>query len=338
MLQLNNERGAAQPDVNAYILRDRVTSRHTLVRRLIPAGMYRREMVRRWVIGEAELDGITVGLAANFLQREQAFRLVHDAYVARGITVPTRSGMKFSPHHVLPGTTTFIAERAGRVLGTISLVEDSPIGLPMETVHAAEVAALRHAGRRFAEVSTLSVAQDVRGRGVSLLLYNALFRWARRHRLIEDLVIAVHPKMREFYCHGLLFECLGPTREYGTLNRALSIPLRIDLTTAPIRYRDTYDRGDMEIEIAERRTNLYRFFVEDVLDCVHLPRFEQIPFALSSPPLWSEGDVKSYLAECGVDMTSLTRQARRYLAAVYPGIESFASRASGAGDLRLLAS
>lgn len=160
MLQLNNERGAAQPDVNAYILRDRVTSRRTLVRRLIPAGMYRREMVRRWVIGEAELDGITIGLAANFPQREQAFRLVHDAYVARGITVPTRSGMKFSPHQVLPGTTTFIAERAGRVLGTISLVEDSPIGLPMETVHAAEVAALRHAGRRFAEVSTLSVAHD----------------------------------------------------------------------------------------------------------------------------------------------------------------------------------
>ncbi len=295
-------------------------------------------MVRRWVIDKAELAGITIGLAATFPEREQAFRLVHDAYVARGIMVPMRSGMKFSPHHVLPGTTTFIAQRAGRVLGTISLVEDSPIGLPMEAVHAAEVATLRHAGRRFAEVSTLSIAQDVRGRGVSLLLYNALFRWARRHRLIEDLVIAVHPKMREFYCHGLLFECLGPTREYGALNRALSTPLRIDLTTAPSRYRDTYDRGDMGIEIAERRTNLYRFFVEDVLDYVHLPRFEKLPFALSSPPLWSEGDVKSYIAECCVDMASLTRQVRRYLAAVYPGIELLASNSRGADDLRRLAS
>ncbi|RQS75585.1 GNAT family N-acetyltransferase [Burkholderia sp. Bp8963] len=275
-------------------------------------------MVRRWVIEKSELDGIKIGLAGTLAEREQAFRLVHDSYVARGIAFPARSGLKFSPHHILPGTTTFVATRFGRLLGTISLVEDSPIGLPMEVVHAADIAALRHTGRRFAEVSALSVAQDVRGRGIALLLYNALFRWARRHRLIEDLVIAVHPKMREFYCHGLLFERIGLTREYGALNKALSMPLRIDLTTAAPRYRDIYDRGDMEVAIADRRTNLYRFFLDDVLDCIQLPRFAHPPFTLSSPPAWTDDEVKAYLIDCGVEVARLPRQVRRLIFATYP--------------------
>ncbi|OXJ20077.1 hypothetical protein CFB39_08975 [Burkholderia sp. AU6039] len=84
-------------------------------------------MVRRWVIEKSELEGITIGLAGTLAEREQAFRLVHESYVARGIALPARSGLMFSPHHILPGTTTFIAMRSGRLIGTISLVEDSPV-------------------------------------------------------------------------------------------------------------------------------------------------------------------------------------------------------------------
>lgn len=300
--------------------KDRVTNRRAWLRRLIPGVLYRRAMTKRLVVKSTELKNISICLADTLEEREKAFQLAHAAYVDRGIAIATRSGLKFSPFHLLPGTTTFVAKRGTHVLGTVSLIEDSPIGIPMESVHPEEVGRLRHAGRRFAEVSTLCVAPDVRGRGISLALYQAMVCWARRHRLIEDLVIAVHPKMRDFFCHGLLFERMGPTREYGSLNSALSAPLCIDLTSAPSRYRAAYDRSGMQIMIADCRTNLYRFFTEDALACVKLPEIASHPFALSRPPLWTEDDVSAYLHGCGVNVASQSRQVRRLIETLYPGM------------------
>jgi len=275
-------------------------------------------MIRRWVIRPDEIAGIAVGLAQTLEERQQALRLVHRTYVERGITISSRAGLKFSPFHILPGTTTFVAKRGNRLLGTLSLIEDSPLGLPMESVHREEITLLRQGQRRFAEVSTLCVASDVRGCGISMLLYQAMFRWARRHRSIEDLVIAVHPKMGPFFRHGLLFESLGPTREYGSLNSALSMPMRIDLTAATARYRARYDRGDMEVDIAGHRTNLYRFFVQDTGPWLQLPEVADVPLVLSCPPPWSEGDVIAYLHACGTDCGSQPRQVRRFIEATWP--------------------
>nr|WP_277397753.1 GNAT family N-acetyltransferase [Paraburkholderia sp. Ac-20347] len=277
-------------------------------------------MLQRWKIDATELENISIGLACTLDLRQQAYRLVHASYVDRGIAIATRSGLKFSPFHLMPGTTTFIATSGERVLGTVSLVEDSPIGLPMESAHSSEISLLRHAGRRIAEVSTLCVASDVRGKGISTLLYQALFRWARHHRHIEDLVIAVHPKMREFFVHGLLFEQMGPKQQYGSLNRALSLPLRIDVPRAFSRYREIYDHGNRAIFIAGYRTNLYRFFTEDTLTCVRLPDVASWPLALTSPPAWAEDDVRAHLLACGVEIARLPRQARKTIEAAYPGL------------------
>ncbi|WP_083844163.1 GNAT family N-acetyltransferase [Vreelandella stevensii] len=337
MLHFDGGQRAVSPKLTINTVTDRIKSRKWSPTSLVPASLYRRELVHRLKVDQKELSGVRFRLASSLDEKEQAFRLVHTSYVERGIATPTRSGLTFSPFHILPGTTTFIAEKEGRIIGTISLVEDSPIGLPMEGVHPVEVAGLRYNGRRLAEVGTLAVASDVRGRGIPLILYNTLFRWARRYRMIEDLVIAVHPRVRTFYCNGLLFERLGPTRKYNALNGALSTPLHIDLTNGPARYRDVYDRGGMEITIAGRRTNLYRFFVEDFIEQVELPQNSYFPFTLSSPPIWSEDDVIAYFLSCRIEFGELPRQIKKAIENIYPGLVNKSLETKTASKLSLVA-
>ncbi len=321
MLLMGSSRGSTSPKIAIEVVADHVKKGRWSLQSFVPASWYRREFVRRVKVGADELNGVRIKLANSSDEREQAFRLVQASYVDRGISTPTRSGLRFSPFHVLPGSSTLIAEKEGRVIGTISLVEDSPIGLPMEVIHPAEVAGLRHKNRRFAEVGTLSVTPEARGRGVPLMLYNALFRWARHHRMLENLVVAVHPRVRNFYCNGLLFERLGPDQKYHALNGALSTPLQIDLAGALHRYRRIYDRATMEFSMAGSRTNLYQFFVKEVMGCVDLPSSQHFPYDLSRPPSWSEEEVDAHLLACRVELRSLPIQVRRVLLGLYPGLD-----------------
>ena len=56
---------------------------------------------------------------------------------------------------------------------------DSAIGLPMDDVHGDEVDGIRARFARVAEIGGLAVLEDRRGTGITMMLYQAAFRWAR---------------------------------------------------------------------------------------------------------------------------------------------------------------
>jgi hypothetical protein len=85
-----------------------------------------------------------------------AFRLVHQSYVGAGLSESNRYGMRVTPYHLLSTTETFIAVCDGLVISTVSLVIDGELGLPMESIHAREVAARRARGLLVGEVSCLA--------------------------------------------------------------------------------------------------------------------------------------------------------------------------------------
>ena len=100
---------------------------------------------------------IVVGLARERVEFEQAFRLLAVNYQARGYDGPGPRPFRFTPFHVLPDTTTFVAKDVGKVVATLSLVPDTRLlGLPMESIFGPEVEALRREGRRTGEVTGLA--------------------------------------------------------------------------------------------------------------------------------------------------------------------------------------
>jgi hypothetical protein len=160
---------------------------------------------------------------------------VHDRYVERGYMKPHPSGTRVGRHQVLRSTRVFVARAAGRVVATVSLVEDSPHGLPCDALYRDELAAMRARRERLAEVSALAVAGDASREGSRTVraLFHAVALYAVRLARLDALVVTVHPRHTAFYERRVGFERFGPARSYDAVDGAPAVPLRLDLRRAP---------------------------------------------------------------------------------------------------------
>lgn len=174
---------------------------------------------------------VEIGLATTTDDFDQAFRLVHDTYVARGYQRPAATGRRLTLYQAMPSTKVFVARMAGRVVATLSLVGDSTLKLPCDDLYRDELAAMRVTGRRLAEVSALAVADDWRGARLECFraLVQAVGVYARRIAAVDDLCITVHPRHAPFYEALLRFERFGGLKSYDSVNGAPAVGLRLDL-------------------------------------------------------------------------------------------------------------
>jgi hypothetical protein len=289
----------------------RTSLAYRLLRKL-PEAIRRRVYLREMGFDPDEINGLRFKLAELRWEREQAFRLLHDMYVRRGILDPEQNKMRFSPYSVLPDTALFVAVRDQKVLGTMTLVEDSPIGLPMEDTHPEEIANLRARGGRLAEVGGLAVTEEGRGKGMALMMYNLMFRWASEHRRVAHLAIAVHPSAADYYETILLFERLGPTRQYKSLKEAPSAPCALALGPAVPRFRTLYDRDRSQRATLSPRRNLYRFFCEERIANLELER------EMAAPPPWTELELKYFVEQLDARPRGLPLSQGKLLLHHYP--------------------
>src|SRR5207249_7362589 len=98
---------------------------------------------------------ITIKIASTRAEREAAFRLVYQRYLASGLCAANPHGMRVTPYHLLPTTTVFVAIYRGEVILAVSLIGDGGEGVPMESIFPEEIQNLRNQGVRFGEISCL---------------------------------------------------------------------------------------------------------------------------------------------------------------------------------------
>lgn len=193
-----------------------------------------RSSTLRWWARQPWEHQIEFGLATVPDAFDGAFRLVHDQYVARGYIAPQASGRRLVIHNILPATKVFVARGEERVVGTVTLIPDSPIGLPMEEIYRREVADLRDRGRRLAEVSSLAIHPAFQPEGLAFLgrLVRLVGVYAVEFQRLDDLCIAVNPRHAGFYKRFFRFEPLGRLKRYAKVNGAPAVALRLDLRRA----------------------------------------------------------------------------------------------------------
>ncbi|MCW2525114.1 MAG: hypothetical protein JWO63_3449 [Frankiales bacterium] len=281
---------------------------------LMPGLLMREIVVRK--LGRLDLDfpGIRFKIASSSAEIAKAINLVDDCYVARGIL--DREQKQISTHILLPTTTVFVALRDDEVIGTVSLIEESPLGFPMEEVHP-EVQQFRSDLRRSAEVGGLATVARYRKSGLSIMLYNMLYRWARYYRNIEDLIIAVHPSSEGFYSNVLLFEKIGSIREYKKLRGAESVPLHLDIPGVLARFKSMYEKIKLQRCYYD---NLYSFFCdprEEIFDFSEHPDYR--PRHTRGGCLNSD-QISSLLKEFRIHIGDLPEIDRNTLAKYYPSL------------------
>lgn len=131
-------------------------------------------------------------------------------YLKNGLGYPNSYKMWFSTAELLPGTVCFLAYKNDMVVGSISSIADSKVGLPVDLVNESKINEFRSRKFQLAEVYSLAIdtsqkeADKILAKLIELTFtYNYYIRNASHH------VITVVPKHSEFYCRMLCFEDVG---------------------------------------------------------------------------------------------------------------------------------
>jgi len=235
--------------------------------RVLPSAVSGPLIRRRCRIEPQHVEGIVFKIAETRDELEAAYRLVHDVYVQEGYSDTEASGMRINLRYALPTTTTFIGIHQGKVVITMTLVGDSPLGVPMDAIFSRELYRLRTQGRFIAEVSALASDPSYRKGTQALALFSNKIMWlyAIQNLKVDDLVIAVNPKHRWVYQTLILFEPISSgVKSYHYVKDAPAVAMRLDLRTVKKRLERAY-RG------LPPGVNLYHFFVNEQSPQIQLP-------------------------------------------------------------------
>jgi hypothetical protein len=223
----------------------------------------------------------TIRVANDLESRRKAYGLVYRLYLEREYAQPHPAKMWLSIFDALPETVTLLVEKQAEgttpappptvpsafslqpsartvPVGALTVVFDSPMGLPADELYRPELDALRAAGRRPAEIVSLGVAEEA-GAGSEILvkLFNFVYLLSKKVRGATDSMITVNPRHVRFYEKTLLFSAAGPEREYDKVGGAPALLLRLDLDVPEERVR--LEHGPAETRPPRSRT-LYPMF------------------------------------------------------------------------------
>ncbi|MEL7337105.1 MAG: hypothetical protein AAFN70_12985 [Planctomycetota bacterium] len=166
-----------------------------------------------------EINGVTYKIASCRSEREDAFRLIHDAYVNSGLMKANGAGMRITPYHLLPTTDLFVAYHQQTVVFTMTMVCDDLMGMPLEHVYGDEVETRRVAENAYlAEVSCLAGRTGHFGRRRMFNVFvnlAALMVQSAHENGVQRLLIACNPRHARFYQNYLGFTQIGLQREYS---------------------------------------------------------------------------------------------------------------------------
>lgn len=257
-------------------------------------------------INHEQAQTLKFKIAGNRDEFEAACRLVHDQYVRKGYMEKQKSGMRLSLFHAMPETTTFVGKKDDLTVYTLTLFQDSALGLPMDAIYKKELDQLRSQGRKIAEVGALASHSHIQNEDQTVLMYGnkAAIRYSKDHLNVDDLVIAINPKHEWFYEKIMLLEKIGDVKCYDYVQEAPAVAYRLNLRSAEANYKFIYDSGPSE-------RNIYHFLFNQKSQNIDLPKNNQ-------PICFWDREKMTYFFE---DKTTLfwkaNKKTREYLQSQY---------------------
>ncbi|NUM59194.1 MAG: hypothetical protein HUU56_11210 [Bdellovibrionaceae bacterium] len=149
-------------------------------------------------IDKDQLKGIEIRVAKSQNEINQAFRLLHESYVSNGLMDSKEHELRITKYHCLPTSLIIVALQDGKVIGTVTHVLDSQLGLPSDS--AIDLSEMRKKGNRIAEVSSLAVRKGFR-RSHALLfaLTRYMFHYAHKIAGVDYWIIGVRDNVASYY-------------------------------------------------------------------------------------------------------------------------------------------
>lgn len=254
---------------------------------------------------------LVVKIAETREELEACFRILHDAYVGSGFMKPHPSGLRVTPWHALPTTTTLCAKFGDEVVGTLSMVREGVFGLPLQS--AFDLSGIRAKPGQLAEISALAVRRDYRRTGGAVLfpMCKFMYEYCARYFDTRHLLIAVNPNKIEMYESLLLFERLqaNTVDHYDFANGAAAVGASVDLHRAPGQYEQVYHGRP-----AQR--DLHHYFTQLQMPNLQLP---ERPYFTTNDPVMTPALLDHFFNRRTQGFAEMDERQRVLLHAIYDG-------------------
>lgn len=202
----------------------------------------------------------------------KALALVSRIYKKKGLS-SDKELLRITQHHLTPFSNVFVAVNdADAVIATISAVEDSPHGLPMESVYCNEISQKRLQGKRLMEVICLAVSEEYANVNMKLVLgLLTIVTVYALEKQQDEIIIAVHPRHGKLYKRLFNFQEFGGLKHYPAVENALAVALFLDLKGLFNLEPKFYDiltngiemyRGKLKRNLSEQDVKVLRFLVQ----------------------------------------------------------------------------
>ena len=241
---------------------------------------------------------------------EDCFSLVYKEYAKRRyIPKHYKNKLRMSLYNALPATTTFMVKRGKNLLATVTVIPDSPMGLPMDKIYKKEVEGLRKKGLRIAETSQLAIDSSLFPQGwfsmfnfKKLIFLFKLFKLLSDHSMyvnkLDELCIAVNPKQQYIY-KFIFFEPLGGLKYYGSVNKAPAVAFHRSFKS-------------FEEKSKKNKKALYKVFYGE----------ETPSDVLNEKYTFKTQDLEYFFIEKSDLLQKATKEQLKYIKSCYPGKEA----------------
>lgn len=152
-----------------------------------------------------------IRVADTDVGRSSAGLLINKMYAWRGYAGTHR--LDDNPNRI-----TLSASDKGKVVGTVTLGIDSPIGILADEVFKDQIDPFRARGAKVCEITKLAFDPDVRSKMALASLFHILFIYGRRLHQCTDVFIEVNPRHRRYYETMLGFTRMAELRSNPRVN------------------------------------------------------------------------------------------------------------------------
>lgn len=173
----------------------------------------------------------SVRLASPAEDRRRAWALAYRVYLDKEYIRPNEQRLWYSLHDALPNAVTILVEQGDELIGAVTDVPDSPLGLPADSTFPEEMARMRAEGRRMFEAISLVQASLSERTGVLVVakLHEILCLVGGQLLGCTDLVCTVNPRHEAYYRRLMLFERRGGEASCDKVSGAPAVFLTLNM-------------------------------------------------------------------------------------------------------------
>ncbi len=198
-------------------------------------------------------EDIQFSIASSIEDLSSALILIQDNYKRLNMT-DKEDLIRASKYNLLPTTIVFVAKIRDEIVGTISVMVDSSLGLPIDAF--SDVSHFRHGGR-VVEIGGFCIKESYRSRnsGISVPLALMALKYCIEKIQSDYIVLTVRKSVALFYQDICCFKPFGKRKRHSGVMGLKSASLVVDTKTYLDRLKVSYSGRPIE-------RNLYLQYID----------------------------------------------------------------------------